>query len=127
VTPLFDWSDATGASSYRLQVSAFSNFSVLWIDTYTSSSDYQAPPGVLAYNSRYYWRVKSLNSSDSSGFSNAQDFFTKLFPGTADEITSAKEKKKTLELQGMNMDKSKRFTVEICKDTLFNNLLLSID
>jgi hypothetical protein len=127
VTPVFDWSDVTGTTGYRLQVSAFINFSVLWIDVYTPGSGYQTPPGFLAYNSRYFWRVKSISASDSSGFSNANDFFTKLFPGTTDEITSAREKKKTLELPQMAKDKAKKFTIEICKDTLFDNLLLTID
>jgi hypothetical protein len=126
VTTLFDWSKVTGAERYRLQVSAFYNFSVLWIDRYVTDTLYQTPPGVLAYNSRYFWRVKSLRSTDSSDYSNYIYFFTKLFPYALER--PQQEEIKTLQLMPVtDFNKNTSYTLEICKDTLFNELALKIN
>lgn len=126
VTTLFDWSRVQGAEKYRLQVSAFYNFSVLWIDRYVTDTLYQTPPGVLAYNSRYFWRVKSLRSTDSSDYSGFSYFFTKLFPYTLE--TAQPEEIKTLQLMPEgDFNRNSNYTLEICKDTLFNELALKVN
>ena len=62
VTPLLDWSDSPGATKYRIQVSAYSSFAVLWIDdSSTSVAQFQVNPGSLAYNWGYYGGVKAKN------------------------------------------------------------------
>ncbi len=127
VTPLIDWSVVSGAERYRLQVSAFYNFSVLWIDTYTTSSEYQVPPGVLAYNSRYYWKVKSLNSGDSSVYSNISNFFTKIYPSPSELSFLKKEKEILIDISWLVVKKSQNYDIEICKDTLFNEPLLILE
>lgn len=121
VTTLFKWSNVAGATSYRLQVSAFSNFSVLWIDKYVTDTAYQTPNGVLAYNSRYFWKVKSLRAGDSSSFSNPNYFFTKIFPYTVDMPEF--ESTRILDLSGLiSTDTKASYSIEFCKDTLFNQL-----
>lgn len=121
VTTLFKWSNVAGATSYRLQVSAFSNFSVLWIDKYVTDTAYQTPNGVLAYNSRYFWKVKSLRAGDSSSFSNPNYFFTKIFPYTVDMPEF--ESTRILDLSGLiSTDTKASYSIEFCKDTLFNEL-----
>jgi len=121
VTTLFKWSNVAGATSYRLQVSAFSNFSVLWIDKYVNDTMYQTPNGVLAYNSRYFWKVKSLRAGDSSSFSNPNYFFTKLFPYSFDMPEF--ESSRMLDLTGMiSTDSKASYSIEFCKDTLFTEI-----
>lgn len=120
VTTIFKWSNVAGATSYRLQVSAFSNFSVLWIDKYVTDTAYQTPNGVLAYNSRYFWKVKSLRAGDSSSFSNPNYFFTKIFPYSFDmpEFESTRR----LDLTGLiSTGKKASYDIEFSKDTLFDN------
>ena len=54
LTPLFDWSDYTPSLMYRIQVITGVN---TVINDSTPVSQYQTPPGALADNTVYYWRV----------------------------------------------------------------------
>lgn len=126
VTPQFLWGKVTSAASYRLQVSAFSNFSVLWIDKYVNDTAYQTPNGVLAYNSRYFWRVKSLRAGDSSSYSGANYFFTKIYP-PAGEIPVTESIRK-IKLGGYISENSKgSYKLLLSSDTLFSNLIFVSD
>lgn len=126
VTTLFKWAGVAGATGYRLQVSAFSNFSVLWIDKYVTDTLYQTPNGVLAYNSRYFWKVKSLRTGDSSSFSNPYYFFTKIFPYSVG--IPEFESTRILDLTKLISTGSKAsYSVEFCKDTLFNDVVFKLD
>jgi hypothetical protein len=129
VTPLMDWSDVTNATKYRLQISAFSSFAVLWVDKYVLApeSGYQVQPGVLAYNSRYFWRVKSFTDTDSSAYSATYYFFTKIHASAESEISSEIEESKTLDLNWLNSDRIESITIEISTDTLFTELAMKID
>lgn len=82
VTPLLNWIDVPDALKYRVQVSAFSNFSTLWIDDSTAViSQLQVNPGVLAYNSLYYWRVKTRNAAGWGEYQTSPfRFFTQVNP-----------------------------------------------
>lgn len=122
VTPLFTWSKVNTAGSYRLQVSAFSNFSVLWINTAVSDTFYQTPNGVLAYNSRYFWRVRSLWSLDSSSYSGSNYFFTRIFPPVL-ELPEA-ESVRRISLDGFVNEGTKgSYVLQLAKDTVFDNIL----
>jgi hypothetical protein len=77
VSVFFDWSDIAGGLKYRLQASAFSNFSSLWIDDSSLTvSEKQVNPGIFAYNSSYYWRVKARNSTGWGEYQTPFRFFT---------------------------------------------------
>jgi|WetSurSiteA1Bulk_404760.scaffolds.fasta_scaffold07017_2 hypothetical protein len=65
-TPLMDWSDAAGATTYHIQVtSGPTNV----IDQNTAQSQYQVPPGILTNNTVYYWRVNGKNGAGISEWS----------------------------------------------------------
>jgi hypothetical protein len=80
-------------------------------------------PGVLAYNSRYFWRVKTFRTADSSAYSTVFNFFTKLHAGSDAEI----EEYKTLDLNWLNSDIAEKCTIEVSTDTLFTDLIMKID
>ena len=75
LTPTFDWTDVSGATSYRLQVSSFSSFSSITIDTITMQSTY-TPSQNLLRGRRYYWRVLTQNGGTSSIWSAVWSFTT---------------------------------------------------
>jgi hypothetical protein len=66
--PPFDWSDATNATSYTLQVSTSSTFSTYIINQTVSSSAF-TPSTNLPNNATLYWRVRGKNASGSSPWS----------------------------------------------------------
>ena len=65
ITPTLSWNAASGAASYRLQVSRNSNFSTLLINQSGITSTSQAITG-LARNTRYYWRVSAIKGTLTS-------------------------------------------------------------
>lgn len=79
--PAFDWADFPGAVSYDLQVSENSSFAVLLLDTSgLTSSNYFSPDGIFDDGNSYYWRVKSISSSDTTDWSASNSFSTLLEP-----------------------------------------------
>jgi hypothetical protein len=73
--PTLSWNTSSGATSYRLQVSATSGFTTLDVDQSAISGTSFAAPG-LQYGTTYYWRVSASNSGGSSGFSAIWSFTT---------------------------------------------------
>jgi hypothetical protein len=78
--PDFDWSDVPGASSYTLQVSAFSNFSSLIINTPSAVSNFTLPADLPA-NLTLYWRVRTNGFNGPSLWSTRWSFQTGNPPG----------------------------------------------
>lgn len=67
-TPIFDWNYVSGANYYNLQVSIYSDFSILEVNYYSSASSYSC--SALA-DDRWYWRVRSRDDAENWGsFSN---------------------------------------------------------
>jgi subtilisin family serine protease len=78
-TPTFDWSDASGATSYTILVDDASNFSSPVINQSPTSSTYT--PGTDLATGVYYWKVLATNSDGSSSYSGVWDFtITPLVP-----------------------------------------------
>jgi subtilisin family serine protease len=65
-TPTFDWSDASGATSYTIQVDNNSDFSTPEATNSPTTSTY-TPGANLAYGT-YYWRVLATNAFGSSAY-----------------------------------------------------------
>lgn len=71
------WTSATGAISYEYQLSADAGFSSIiseantGIDTSVTVSD-------LDYLTQYFWRVRSIGAQDTSAYSGAFSFTTKI-------------------------------------------------
>ncbi len=87
-TGTINWGTSAGAATYRVQVSASSNFSPLLVDQVTSGISYlfNGTPG-----NSYYYRISSANgSSCQSGFSAASQFSLALpVPPTSLQVSQA--------------------------------------
>ena len=86
-TPLLDWSAVTGASTYRVFVSASQSTlsglsatattcSGCVVNTTTSSSSYTVGSGVLSNSTTYYWMVRAGGASGGSLNSSIRSFTT---------------------------------------------------
>jgi fibronectin type 3 domain-containing protein len=75
VSTTLSWNSSTGATTYRLQVSASSSFSTTILDDSTLTGTSRAVSG-LSNNTAYFWRVSAKNAGGSSAFSTARSFTT---------------------------------------------------
>jgi hypothetical protein len=76
LTPLLDWGDVTGATSYTAQVSTNSNFSTTVVNQSGLTSSQYTIPGGLSNNTLYYWRANATNTSSTSPWSSVWSFTT---------------------------------------------------
>ena len=76
IRPTFYWSSSPGATSYRIQVSLYQNFSSLVIDQSGITATNYTPSINLNYSTVYYWRVNASNIYGSSDWSTSCLFTT---------------------------------------------------
>lgn len=79
LAPTLTWNASSGATSYRVQVSINSSFSVVFTDSanITTTSFGLAS---LSANTSYYWRVSATNAGGTSSYSSIFSFMTLSAP-----------------------------------------------
>ncbi|MGA2296195.1 MAG: T9SS type A sorting domain-containing protein [FCB group bacterium] len=78
-TPTFNWTAASNALNYNLQISTSTGFEadmITFTKTDISGTSFQIPAGILASNTQYYWRVQSVNNAGNSDWSTMRRFHT---------------------------------------------------
>ena len=79
LAPAFSWNQESRSDSYSVQISTDNNFTV--VQTNTSVADTQfvySDQDSLSAGTRYYWRVRGVNSSGSGAWSDTLTFKTEL-------------------------------------------------
>jgi titin len=81
LTPRLEWNASSGATSYGLQVATSSAFTTLLVNV-TGITDlfYDVLPGILNWNTTYYWRVNASNSYGTSNWVSYWYFKTAVGP-----------------------------------------------
>ena len=80
LSPVLKWMADTNAFTYHLQLAKDSAFTLIVYDNSTIKTD-SSLVGILARNTSYYWKVKSLNLAGSSPWSPTWHFITHdVFP-----------------------------------------------
>ena len=74
VPAALSWNASTGATSYRVQVSTTSTFTVLAFDQSVTTTSASATG--LAASTVYYWRVNATNAGGTSAYSTVRSFTT---------------------------------------------------
>ncbi len=88
LTPTLSWGTVTGATSYKIQISTVSNFSVITDSATTGAISYVVPSGKLQASSSYFWRVNANNPAGTSAYSFVFNFSTVLNPPAAPQLIS---------------------------------------
>ena len=81
------WGASSGATSYRVQLSASPVFSTLVVDDSTLVTTGRLVQG-LQNNFDYYWRVNASNSGGASSWSASRSFTTATAPPAAPNLAS---------------------------------------
>jgi len=119
---VLDWSTEPTATSYEVQVDDNSNFSSPAYDQSRASS-YITISG-LDLETRYYWRVRSVNSCGPSAWTNVWDFVTQSLISGAEDITASTDtvygtSRPTLTLWNAVGSESNRYYFEVSEDSSF--------
>ncbi len=81
LTPRLEWNASSGATNYGLQVATTSSFTTLLVnETGITNLYYDIAPGILNWNTYYYWRVNARNSYGTSSWSSYRYFKTAVGP-----------------------------------------------
>ncbi len=73
--PTLSWDAVQGAVTYEVQLSTGSGFSSNLLDASTSSTSYSSTVE-LGTGTKYYWRVRAVNSCGNGSYSSANQFTT---------------------------------------------------
>lgn len=77
LTPFFDWTDVSGATKYRLQISTSNVFTnIVYDNANIATSEYVLPSGYLIGSTQYYWRVAAINAGGQGAYSAGFVFTT---------------------------------------------------
>lgn len=81
-TVTLDWSDVPSADFYEVQISVLDNFSDITgqILTPDNTSLYTVPTGTLTAFTKYYWRIRAINISETGPWSDVWYFTTAGMP-----------------------------------------------
>lgn len=75
--PTLSWGHACVPDSFRLQISTNVEFTGIIHDAaQMSASTYSVPAGILLLNSRYFWRVRAINSAGAGAWTSPFSFTT---------------------------------------------------
>ncbi len=78
LAPLFTWTASTQGVNYILEVATDPGFAnILHTSPNLTTTSYQLPAGVLAFGSRYYWRVRPDNVCGDGLVSAVRSFVTR--------------------------------------------------
>ncbi|WP_419213998.1 fibronectin type III domain-containing protein [Maribacter sp. X9] len=76
ISPLnaFDWQEDVNSTEYQIEIATDANFNEIIDSQSVQENNYTSQ--VLAYDTQYYYRVKSVNTCGESGFSSVNMFST---------------------------------------------------
>lgn len=86
VNPTVSWRRSILAVTYHLQMTADSNFIVGFIANDSTLVDTAKSITGLVNNKRYFWRVRAINQSGTSGWSPTWKFTTLAIPPTVQNV-----------------------------------------
>lgn len=88
VTPDFEWEDAKEADSYQFQIAEDETFDNTIIDSTEIESASFFLQDSLQYSTNYFWRVRSLATTENGEWSDVWSFTTQISPPTMVELVS---------------------------------------
>jgi hypothetical protein len=130
VVPTISWNSSTGATSYTLQVSANSSFSILVLN---QSGIITTTRQVIGLNplSIYYWKVNAANSAGTSAWSDIWSFTT-TGPSPAVPLLSSPANGSTISSSPLSLSwivssGATGYTLQVSLDSLFTSFAYNQD
>ncbi len=122
------WNTAAGTSSYHLQVSTDSSFTVLVVNDSTLL-DTTGQTGVLSYSTTYYWRVRGINAGGIGAFSARRVFATipaaPVAPTLVSPSDNALSQPTILTLKWNQVSGADNYWLQVSQDSVFTAPVLA--
>jgi hypothetical protein len=130
VTPSFDWSDVSGATSYRFQLSTSNSFNTTIVDSLNVTQSQFSLPVSLSNSTTYYWRVAAKNTAGTGVYSSIFSFSTVLAPPPIVTLISPANGALGIPLTPVMsweiIPATVTYNLQIATDLNFNNTIYSI-
>lgn len=122
-TVTFSWEEQSGADKYQLQLSTINDMRSLVIDTLVKGNSFTISN--LAYNTTYYWRVKTVNDICQSQWSEISNFTTILRPTV---LSQPAKGDRSIDIIGnliwTSVDGADYYRVQLATDSSFKNIII---
>lgn len=129
-TGTLDWSDVfPPVCHYRLNIATDQNFTnIIYNVAGINVSNYNMPPGILQYNTQYYWRVKATNQvGESPSWSSVRNFRTAV-PDVSVPVLNLPVNNATVSITPLlrwdSIAAATGYRCRVATDTGFTNLVL---
>lgn len=132
LTPQLDWVEDISATSYRVQLSTDSTFTLpsLLDSSGFNVSEINIPSGLLANVTSYFWRVQTTNTIGTGPFSEPWKFTTILAPPGAPQLVdppnNAIDISTTPLLNWDSVQYAASFRIQLSTDAGFGTTLINI-
>lgn len=130
LTPALTWEQVSGATSYRLQVSADSLFGSTVVNAGNlTSTTYNIPSSLLSQNTRYFWRANAANLNGTGPWSSIWNFTTIGMPAApqlVSPLNGADSTSLTPTLDWNSVTTATEYRLLVATDSLFNNVILDV-
>lgn len=119
------WARVSDATSYGVEVSTTSDFSVL-TDSISGVSDTSWTVSGLSDSTRYYWRVRAVSAEDTSAYSDAFSFMTQaaasgVLVAPADSASGVST---PVTFDWRAVDGAERYNLEVSGEPAFSELVV---
>ncbi|MCX6156853.1 MAG: hypothetical protein NTY74_02615 [Ignavibacteriae bacterium] len=127
LTPLLDWNNVIGATTYRVQLSTSPTFTTTIVNQVTGAlSQYQITVP-LSYNTTYYWRANATNAGGTSPYSEVWQFTTLITPPTAPTlllpVNNAVGVSLTPFMDWSDVSGATTYRIQVATNNLFTNIV----
>ncbi|MBR9974311.1 MAG: hypothetical protein KFF77_01900, partial [Bacteroidetes bacterium] len=127
VRPTLRWQPATGALSYRVQISDRADFTNLILDARNVTGLTVEAPALQA-ESEYWWRANATNPAGTSDWATPHRFTTAIAPPDAPKLVTPKNAAKDRPLLATLLwdvpPRALRYEVQVSNDSLFESAFL---
>jgi hypothetical protein len=129
LTPTLQWKTSQDAVRYQVQLSLDSPFLTLVVnDSTVVDTTYQSPK--LLYNKMYFWRVRSMNSSGMSLYSEVWNFttiggLTPIAPFQKAPLNNANNLPLFDTLRWGEVPQTTKYHIQIAYDSPFKNVVVN--
>ncbi len=129
--PIISWSPIMGATAYELSLATDSSFEDIFFNDTNESNEFETPS--LNAFTTYYWKVKAINGSLSSDFSETFSFTTGQFttvPNNTNPQLPANNAVyvdyEEVEFEWENVFAAQYYSLQVCKNVYFYSDLIEI-